>query len=111
MSLGFGVNPDLPKPARTFGSSGLVPDCVLIADVVRNRAADRVHLVQRLWEKSDPSRALGENFQGFLGALGMLFVAQDSDRVDGRTVLRLQLFDSLFQRFAAGIILTVGDDK
>jgi hypothetical protein len=67
----------------------MVADGVLIADIVRHRAADFVDLIQSLGKECDSAGALGDDFERTPGTFGMLFVSQNPDRVDRRTVLFL----------------------
>ena len=91
MAFGFGFYADLAEASSTFGSGWFVADGVLVADVISDSAADRVHFVQSLGKEGDSACSLAENVQGFLGAPGMLFVAENADGIDCRAVLVLQL--------------------
>src|SRR5215831_9400989 len=107
VAFGLGVDVDLAESAGALGIGRLVTDGVLIADVVGDVAADLIHFIECLGEECDATRAVGKNLQRFLGALGVLFVTEDSDRVDRRPVLLLQLLDGLLQSFAAGVVFAV----
>ncbi len=108
VSLGLGLDANLAKAAVPPGIGRLVADGVLIPDVARNRPADFVHFIQRLGEECDPARALCNDLQRTLGALGMFFVPQNSDGIHRRAVLFLQLLHGLLQSLVAGVILAVG---
>src|SRR5262252_7080054 len=94
-----------------FGNARLVADGVLIADVVGDRAADFVHLVQGLGKKRDSAGAIGQDLQRLLGAFGMLLITQDANGVYRRAAFLLQLLHGLLQRVAAGVVFAVGHDE
>src|SRR5215469_3448072 len=109
--FGFGIYTDLAESAGAFGIGRFIPDGVLIANVVGDIFADLIHFIEGLGEECDAASAVGEDLQCFLGTLGMLFVAEDSDRVDRRPILLLQLLDRLLEGFAAGVVFAVGHDE
>src|SRR5207248_5857816 len=88
--FGFCIYAHLAESACAFRSARLVTDGVLVADIVGDGAADRIHLIQRLGEESDAAGALAQDLEGFFGAPGMLLVSQNANGVNGWTVLLLQ---------------------
>jgi len=86
-SAGFHAN--LAEASGLLGMGGLVSDGVLIADVVRDVAADLVDFVERLGKKSYAAGTLGNDLERTLGKFRMLFVAQDPDGVNHRPILFL----------------------
>src|SRR5271163_4710901 len=81
VSFGFGLNPDRAEAAAGSGIGWLVADRVLIADVVRHLPADLIHLVESAGEKGEASGSLRYDLERPARALGMLFVAENSDRI------------------------------
>src|SRR5204863_1305836 len=80
--------------AATHWRGGFVPDCVLVTDIVRDRPADCVDFIERLWEKGNSARPVGHYLQCTLRALRMLFIPQNRNRINRRPVFRLQVPDS-----------------
>jgi len=89
VAFGFGFDHHLAKAAGAPGVGGFVADGVLVADVAGNGATDLVDFIERLGKEGNASGVLGDNFERAAGAFGMLFFAQDSDGVDGGSILRL----------------------
>src|SRR5579864_4211686 len=111
VAFGFGIDANLAETAIGAGVRGLVADQILVADVMGDGLADLIHLVQSLGEKCHPAGTLGNDFQGALGALRMLLVSQNSNRINRRAILVLQLLYCLLQRFTAGVVFTIGHDE
>src|ERR1700689_4613073 len=111
VALCLGLHAHAAKPARTPRIGRLVADGVLVAPIAGHGATDLVHLAERLGKKGPSAGALLDDFQSPPGAFGMLFLAENSNGVDGRPVLPLQLFDRLFQSFQAGVVFSVGHYK
>src|ERR1700737_5090999 len=91
-------------------SRWFVADGVLIADVARPRGADGIDFVERAGKEGNASGALGDGLQRPARAALSLF-PQESDGVDRGPIFFLQSSHCLLQRFAAGIILAIGDDE
>src|SRR5689334_21487822 len=63
VALGLGLHSNGAVPARGFGIGRLVPQCVLIADIVRHVSRDGIHFIQALGEKRKPSGLLRDELQ------------------------------------------------
>lgn len=61
MALGFRLHFNLTEFSRLLGTGGLVPDGVLIADIVGDGATDGINFVESLGEECDSAGAFGEN--------------------------------------------------
>src|SRR6267154_1107512 len=91
---------------------GLVADGVLVANIVGNILRDLVDFVQIAWEECHATGPFRQSAQSALVTLlARLIVAEDANGVDDRSILVLDVSNSLLQRHAAGIIFTVGHDK
>ena len=77
-------------------SGRFIADGVLVADVVRDGAADLVHFVQRLGEEMRCRRFVRRSVSVLGGRVGLLF-AEQADRVNRRTAFLLKLMNRLFQ--------------
>src|ERR1700722_3523667 len=113
LSVAFGLGLDVhrAKAPRTPWIRRLVADGVLAADIAGHGAADLIHFIKRPREKGDATGALRHLFQSTSGAFRMLFLAQNPDGVDRRSVLTLQLFHGLLQSFEARVVFSVGHNK
>src|SRR4051812_32952460 len=87
VAFGFGLDADLAEFSGLFGTGRLVPNSVLVPNIVRDGSADVVHFVESFREERDPTGALGNDLQCFPGALRVVFITQDSDRIHRRTAL------------------------
>src|SRR5581483_9779913 len=73
--LGMCIDVDGPESGDTLRSRRAIGDGVLIPNILGNRAADILHLIERWWEKRYTARALGNQFQGAL-RLSRLFFSE-----------------------------------
>src|SRR5215472_5698230 len=90
VAFGFCFDFYLPELTDFLWAGRLITNGVLVADVVGNSPADRIHFVQSLGEKRDPPGMIGDDLQGFPGALGMILIAKQSKGVDRRATFLLQ---------------------
>src|SRR3954471_7776283 len=88
----------------------LVSDDVLIADVMRDAAADLIHFARVFREVVDAAGLECELRERALRTLGFVVVAKDADGVHDGAVLILQGADGTLERLAARIIFAVGHD-
>src|SRR5579871_1584306 len=95
VAFGFGFDAHYPEPSGASGIGGLVADRILIADVMGDGAADLVHFIKSLGEESHPARTFRDHIQSALRPFRVLFISEDSDRVDLRPVFFLQVLDGL----------------
>lgn len=91
----MGIDLHFAVSAPGARTGGFVSNCVLGADVVGDRAADGVDLVEGLRQESDASCFFAHDLQGALGVADVVFTFQDADRIDGRTVFGLKAADGL----------------
>ena len=106
--MGSGIHVDGPVTARTLRIGGFVANRILIADVMGYGSADGIYFIQSSGEERNASGPLGHGLQSPMCA-PLFFFSKQTDGVNGGTVLFLQPPHCLFQGFAAGVVLTIGD--
>src|ERR1700727_2923900 len=99
MSLNFIFHPDLPETSARSRIRRLIPNGVLIADVVRHLLADLIHFIQSLGKKRQSAGPLRNDLERAPGTFGMFLIAKYSDRIYRWAVFLLQLLYRLFQSF------------
>ena len=101
------------EAARSLRRRRFVTNRVLVPDVVRNLLGDRVHVVIVFREEGDSAGLFGDESKGALRTLGgaLLFLVQQTNRLNRRTAIDRKLADRRFQVLAAGVVLTIGNDQ
>ncbi len=103
---------DSTERAVAPGIRRIVSQGVLVPDVVGDLQTDVVHVRDVFREIGKAAGSLGDIFESFFGALGALlaFLAEQADRVD-HSVGFLNLPNCFFERIAAGVVFSIGDDQ
>src|SRR5208282_3333408 len=106
-----GVHFHLAIAALVLRRRRLISDGVLAANVVGHAAADGVNFVQRLGEESEAAGSLGHELQRTFGVLGVLFLFQNANGVNGGSAIALQTPHRLLESFSALVVVSVRNYK